>query len=305
MPSTHTCHPFVRGILIVLIAARSTSCLAAIQLINDPSLPPSADGFNITRETETQLEWLDVDVTAGRTFADLTGADGTDEFAPGGDYVGWRYATRLELTGAINGPQEPSLYRSLGVGASSFSSIGGYSVARSVIAVAGCFGSCAQYGYTSGNLLDNDRVTPAVASMEAFQSQGQNWGRSATSGLPVFFPPNDVFPVEQGNWLVRPVAGADADGDLIADVSDNCTNVQNPLQIDTDSDGHGNFCDADLNNDCVVNVTDLGTLRAVFFGTWPAADFNSDGVVNFVDLGILRAAFFAPPGPSADGACTP
>lgn len=305
MPSSTRYSRFARASLLLIATLPATSGLAALQLINDPSLPASADGANITRDTDTQLEWLDVDVTSGRTFEDLTGADGSDEFGPGGDFEGWRYATRFELTGAVNGPQEPSLYRSLGVSPFGFSSIGGYTQARSLITIAGCFGSCAQYGYTSGNLLQNDRVTPAVASMEAFRSQGQDWGRSATNGLPIFFPPNDTFAVEQGNWLVRPVAGSDSDGDLIPDVSDNCINVPNLFQVDADSDGHGNICDADLSNDCVVNVTDLGTLRAVFFTNWPAADFNVDGVVNFVDLGIMRAAFFMPPGPSADGQCTP
>lgn len=297
--------PCTRVVLLALVAARASTSLAAIEQVNDPALPASADGFNITRDTDTQLEWLDVDVTSGRSFDDLTGVDGSDEFAPGGDFAGFRYATQLELTGAVNGPQEPSLYRSLGVSPFGFSSIGGYSQARALITIAGCFGSCTSHGYTSGNLLANDRITPAIASMEAFRSQGQNWGRSNPNGLPVYFPPNDAFATEHGNWLVRPVAGSDTDGDLIPDVSDNCITVENLFQVDADNDGHGNRCDADLSNDCVVNVVDLGTLRAVFFSTWPQADFNVDGTVNIVDLGIMRAAFFGPPGPSANGLCTP
>ncbi|MEO1576662.1 MAG: hypothetical protein AAFU65_17075, partial [Pseudomonadota bacterium] len=64
-------------------------------------------------------------------------------------------------------------------------------------------------------------------------------------------------------------------------------------------DGFGNACDADLNNDNVVNVVDLGLLRAVFFGNDADADFNGDGVVNVIDLGIMRVGFFQPPGPAA------
>ncbi len=88
----------------------------------------------------------------------------------------------------------------------------------------------------------------------------------------------------------------DADG--LADFEDNCIFIDNPFQQDTDNDGIGNICDADLNNDCVVNAIDLGLFRERFFTDDPDADFNSDNIVNVLDLGILRAAFFSPPGES-------
>ncbi len=90
----------------------------------------------------------------------------------------------------------------------------------------------------------------------------------------------------------------DDDGDGVPNVADNCTNIPNPDQRDTNGDGYGNICDADLNNDGIVNAVDLGLLRAVFFTADPDADFNGDGVVNPVDLGIMRSLFFQPPGPS-------
>ena len=90
----------------------------------------------------------------------------------------------------------------------------------------------------------------------------------------------------------------DIDSDGIDETTDNCQFVANPDQIDGDGDGIGNLCDADLNNDCIVNTLDLGLFRDVFFSTDAAADFNGDGIVNAQDLGILRTLFFAPPGPS-------
>ena len=97
----------------------------------------------------------------------------------------------------------------------------------------------------------------------------------------------------------------DADLDGVNDDVDNCTDVANVDQTDSDGDGFGNACDADLNNDCVVNVVDLGLLRSVFFTPDADADFNGDGVVNVIDLGIMRTQFFAEPGPGlgACGAC--
>ncbi len=96
---------------------------------------------------------------------------------------------------------------------------------------------------------------------------------------------------------------SDSDGDGVADNADNCTEVSNPDQRDTDGDLFGNACDADLDGDGVVNFVDLGLLRQLFFTTDPDADFNGDGTVNFIDLGVMRATFFGPPGPS--GLVTP
>lgn len=90
----------------------------------------------------------------------------------------------------------------------------------------------------------------------------------------------------------------DSDNDGIADAQDNCIEIANPAQRDTDGDLFGNACDADLNNDNIINVVDLGILRAVFFSADPDADFNGDGTVNVSDLGILRTQFFGMPGPS-------
>jgi murein DD-endopeptidase MepM/ murein hydrolase activator NlpD/ribosomal protein L27 len=99
-------------------------------------------------------------------------------------------------------------------------------------------------------------------------------------------------------------AAVDSDGDGFDDYADNCSQVSNPRQTDTDADGYGNACDGDLNNDGIVNSGDLGLLRLAFFSSpgapnWnPDADLTDDFIVNTADLGAMRAAFFGPPGPS-------
>ncbi len=90
----------------------------------------------------------------------------------------------------------------------------------------------------------------------------------------------------------------DADGDGIDDSFDNCILNANSDQRDSNGDGFGNSCDADLNDDCVINAIDLGLFRTLFFGSDPDGDFNGDGIVSTVDLGILRVTFFNAPGPS-------
>ncbi len=96
------------------------------------------------------------------------------------------------------------------------------------------------------------------------------------------------------------ILAADDDDDGVINVEDNCVLAANPDQADGDTDGFGNACDADLNNDCQINFGDLAGLKAAFFPNPydPAADFNADGFVNFSDLALLKSLFNSPPGPS-------
>ena len=72
----------------------------------------------------------------------------------------------------------------------------------------------------------------------------------------------------------------------------------------TDRDGYGNVCDADLNNDFVVDFADLPMFQPSFFAMDgdpnfnPDADLTGDGVVDFAELPLIQQAFFGAPGPS-------
>jgi len=97
-----------------------------------------------------------------------------------------------------------------------------------------------------------------------------------------------------GNILDKTVtmaASGDADNDGIPDAQDNCLKTANPGQRDTDGDGYGNRCDADLNNDGIVNSIDLGLLKQVILTADPDADFNGDGIVNSLDIGLFKQMF--------------
>jgi hypothetical protein len=61
----------------------------------------------------------------------------------------------------------------------------------------------------------------------------------------------------------------DDDGDGVIDEEDNCPLVYNPSQLDTDNDGYGDECDADT-------VTHEG-----------CADVNADGIVNETDYQLI------------------
>ena len=100
---------------------------------------------------------------------------------------------------------------------------------------------------------------------------------------------------------------ADADGDDIPDVFDNCSVVANGAapggtcsnQIDTDSDGFGDICDADFDNDNVVAGSDFGILITAFGTSDALTDLDCDGVVAGSDFGLLLGAFGTAPGPGA------
>ncbi|NNF61387.1 MAG: hypothetical protein HKN06_08670 [Gammaproteobacteria bacterium] len=99
-------------------------------------------------------------------------------------------------------------------------------------------------------------------------------------------------------------AAPDTDTDLVRDFLDNCSLDPNSDQFDSNSDGFGNICDADLNDDGFVDLQDLAVLRTVFLTqpgnpAWnPDADFNNDGAVDLIDASIMRVRFLQAPGPS-------
>lgn len=210
-------------VLALVMTVAATGARAALLKLNDPALPASADGQNFTRDTVTGLDYLDVDLSAGRTFDDLMGNDGSNEFGPGGDFEGWRHATGLELTGWSAQPQIDSLFKNFGF-TSTFSSIGPYSSVRDFLGHVGCFGSCASYGYVYGIFTrDGEPMNPEYAIIEAFASQGQNWGSVMVAGTEVFTPRPVNGPGETiGHFLVRasplsvPLLSPIATGSLIA-----------------------------------------------------------------------------------------
>ncbi|MBL8201979.1 MAG: thrombospondin type 3 repeat-containing protein [Chromatiales bacterium] len=95
----------------------------------------------------------------------------------------------------------------------------------------------------------------------------------------------------------------DADGDGVVDVVDNCAQVANPSQCDSDGDGYGNHCDADLNNNGATNAQDTTLFRQQLGQpsagpAYNAADLNCSGAVNAQDTVRFRQLLGKPPGPS-------
>lgn len=97
---------------------------------------------------------------------------------------------------------------------------------------------------------------------------------------------------------------ATEDKDGVPQGADNCTRDFNPAQYDFDGDGYGQACDADLNNDGVVNDADQAILTATMNSSRGQskfnqnADFNADDAINGEDQTIFdRLRLRGTPGP--------
>lgn len=111
-------------------------------------------------------------------------------------------------------------------------------------------------------------------------------------------------PIGNPGWQIEPgfkvtlATTLDTDQDGIEDFLDNCIEIANTDQRDSNDDGFGNVCDADLDNNGLVSFNDLNLFRSAFDSDDADADFDDSGRVSFGDLHIFRRLFDKPPGPS-------
>jgi hypothetical protein len=105
-------------------------------------------------------------------------------------------------------------------------------------------------------------------------------------------------------WGAAPALAADcagdSDGDGVTNCADNCIDVANPGQDDTDGDSCGNLCDGDFDQDSSTGFPDMGALSANIGTANSNFDLTEpvgDGVGE-ADANALTALFGTTPGPS-------
>jgi hypothetical protein len=231
---------------------RPTPPIASIEQRDDAVFGPGS----ITLDTNTGFEWLDVTISADRSFDDVSG-----QFGAGGDFDGFRHATRGEIA---------ALFENAGVrGAADY---------NAGVALQNLLGVT-----TPGN--------PTVLTTGLYDDFGTGLEASfvgnatlATGTVMVGNPPvprpfagtileDDATPSDQteglsthGHWLVRGCAWC--------------------IAGDTNADG-------------IVDIDDLNDVRNFFGatgranGTLAGDAFPYDGVVNIEDLNAIRNNFGA------------
>jgi hypothetical protein len=109
-------------------------------------------------------------------------------------------------------------------------------------------------------------------------------------------------------FLLDVVSEPDFDGDRVADRLDNCSERANIVQYDTDLDDCGNLCDADYNQNGIVDIGDFGafsqnfgTNNTLYQHTPPISSRES---VSIGDFGFFLQNFGLAPGPSGTTAGT-
>jgi uncharacterized protein (TIGR03790 family) len=99
----------------------------------------------------------------------------------------------------------------------------------------------------------------------------------------------------------------DLDGDGVPSRRDNCRDIPNARQRDTDADGFGNLCDPDVDNDGTVTTSwgqrPLGDLERIALAVAqrayvPDYDLDGDRQVDAADVSLAQMRLFFPPGPS-------
>ncbi len=115
----------------------------------------------------------------------------------------------------------------------------------------------------------------------------------------VYFPIKaDLFFLVTCVLMSTQVYALDTDSDGIDDVIDNCIEIANADQRDSNGDGFGNVCDGDLDNNGFVNFADLSLFKSAFGTNDLDADFDGNSFVNFADLSLFKTYFGKAPGPA-------
>lgn len=143
-------------------------------------------------------------------------------------------------------------------------------------------------GHVNGG--SNALLQSASPSSTGLGSAGATVGGGVSHGDSV----GASLSVAGGYWAVESAlaaavfADADTDGDGIPDAMDNCLYRPNPDQLDVDLDGYGNVCDADLTNNAVVDLPDMGAVLSTLGSTTdPHNDITANDVVDLPDLGRI------------------
>ena len=106
---------------------------------------------------------------------------------------------------------------------------------------------------------------------------------SSIMGLEVG-PNGHLYYVDNGrDKVVRIDPYTDEDGDGVGDEVDNCPSIANPLQANFDNDSMGDVCDADDDNDSILDVDDQCIRGQLAWTSTSQNDHDSDGCLDTLE----------------------
>ena len=105
----------------------------------------------------------------------------------------------------------------------------------------------------------SQRGSVYAASVFHYDLSGQLIAESRADGTPI----KDYIYLGSQRVAMVVYETDDTDGDGVNDFEDNCRQVANSDQRDTNSDGFGNLCDADLDGNGVVDDRDEALLQSM------------------------------------------
>ena len=275
-------------VMTVALLAVAKVAVADLIAINDPSIigngNASQDGLNLTRDTDTGLDWLDITLSLNRSFNDVSG-----ELGSGGDYAGFRFATGPDLTALFEHagltledkrlpPVQPIL---------DFLSLFGSEPVRGTNQTSGCY--------------DDQNGDPSLTGC-AFVADDLT-GNPANPVLVRIRPDNPAFgnPSQRvawgGPWLLRPVPvgdPSDCNGDGVVDINDvNCACAAGNVDLANTILGLIGSITGDADGNGTVEFADFLALSNNFgeAGQYTDGDFDWNGAVEFEDFLILANNF--------------
>jgi hypothetical protein len=127
---------------------------------------------------------------------------------------------------------------------------------------------------------------------------------SATSIMGLEIGPNGhLYYVDNGrDEVIRIDPFSDEDGDGVGDEVDNCPFIANSAQANYDGDAQGNLCDADDDNDTILDLDDDCVLGNLSWISSSATDHDGDGCADLTEDvdddndGVNDAADYCPVG---------
>ena len=277
---------FLVGSVTLVLLCLTGESIGELVRKNDPGIVgnelPSDDDSNLTYDSETGLEWLDITLSTDRSYREIS-----QEFGVGGDYDGFRFATGADLT---------TLFGNAGL----ILEDQRLPAVQQILDFFDLFGAEDppppwKDGLLSAGRFDDQNGDPDLVGL-AFVSEvpvGADGDKALVRIRTdnTAFGRKDMKELFAGAWLVRPALNVlDCNGDGGVNILDADCATSETIAATLNSAG---LLRGDADGNGQVEFADFLVLSAHFAGegAYTQGDFDKDGLVQFSDFLILSQNF--------------